>query len=80
MNEITKGQKDQKDKQKMMAIHYFCKFGVDQSLSLQQQKQSVEEIMNLFLESKAKFSQFAGHNKYTPLIYASTYNNYEIVE
>ena len=36
--------------------------------------------MNLFLESKAKFSQFAGHNKYTPLIYASTYNNYEIVE
>ena len=36
--------------------------------------------MTLFIESKAKFSQFAGFEKYTPLIYACTYNNLEIAE
>lgn len=36
--------------------------------------------MELFVEHKAKFSMQGGWIKYTPLIFASIYGNFEIVE
>lgn len=52
-----------------MAIHYVCQYGVNS-----------EEVLELMLEHKAKFSQVGGWDKYTPLIYAAAYGNFEVAK
>ncbi len=71
MDDLTKGQKDFKDEEKKMAIHYVCQFGCEEN--------ETEEIMDLMMNHKAKFSQAAGWFKYTPLIYACVYGQLSVV-
>ena len=59
--------KDFKDNQKKMAVHYACQYV------------SSAEVLELLLQHRAKFSQLGGWDKYTPLIYAATYGNFEAV-
>lgn len=51
-----------------MAVHYACQYGV-----------SDIAVLELLLNHRAKFSQLGGWDKYTSLIYAATYGNYEAV-
>lgn len=50
----------------------FCKFYKDQS--------NQERVFNLLVQNKAKFTQVAHFNKFTPLIYASIYDNFGACE
>lgn len=50
-----------------MAIHYVCHYGA-----------SSEEVLELMLEYKANFSMAGGLDKFTPLIFAVTYGNFDV--
>lgn len=52
-----------------MAIHYVGQHGC-----------ASEEVLDLMMEYKAKFSMAGGWDKYTPLVYAATYGNFEVVK
>ena len=66
-------QKDHKDQQKKMAVHYLAQYGC-------RNEQETAEIVDLFMVNKAKFSMAGGWNKFTPLLYAATYGNIEVVQ
>ena len=68
-DDIVKSEKDFKDDHKKMAVHFACQNGV-----------STIEVMDLLMDHKAKFSMAGGWDKYTPLIYACTYGQFEVVE
>ncbi|CDW79015.1 nad(+) adp-ribosyltransferase-3 [Stylonychia lemnae] len=78
--ELNSAQFHHKDEQKQMAIHFFCKYGVDMTLGKKERFDRIQDFMQFFVEWKAKFSQFGGWNKFTPLIYACTYGNIDIAE
>jgi ankyrin repeat protein len=52
-----------------MAIHYVCQYGSHS-----------EEVLDLMLQFRAKFTMAGGWDKYTPLIYAATYGQFEVVK
>ena len=73
MENYNKSQNDAKDANKDMAIHYLARHGVAPG-------QDPEEWMKLFVQQKAKFSQAAGFDKYTPLTLAASKGQFRIVE
>lgn len=77
---LSKAEKDAKDERKLSAVHYFCKYGMSEFLAKDEKEATAKEMIELFLENKAKFAPFAGYNKYTPFNYACVYGHFEIAK
>jgi len=65
---LSKAQLELKDSHKRTAVHHACQYGAS------------ERVLEALLEKKAKFTPPGGWDKYTPLEYAATYNQFDVAE